>query len=145
MVLNEQQKNFFLFFLAPIFFLIKKNSPKLPNNGHFCKNCIQGVFSWFFRNCTYQSAEFFLCCISCIKMLLLSHQNQLLETKFKFCSPKEKVAMTAWSTRNEAKACNTVGGTSFRGSLDKSRMVSRTKNIKMFHQYLPENTLENKF
>ena len=48
-------------------------------------------------------------------------------------------------TRNEAKACNTVGGPSFRGSLDKSRMVSRTKNIKMFHQYLSENTLANTF
>ena len=39
--------------------------------------------------------------------------------------------MTAWSTRN-AKACNIVGSDSFRGSLDKSRMESRTKNIKMF-------------
>ena len=53
--------------------------------------------------------------------------------------------MMAWSTRIEAKACNTVGGASFRGSLDKSRMVSRTKNIKMFHQSLQENTLDNKF
>ena len=53
--------------------------------------------------------------------------------------------MTALSTRNEAKACNTVGGASLRGSLDKSRIVSRTKNIKMFHPYLPENTLEVKF
>ena len=53
--------------------------------------------------------------------------------------------MMAWSTRNEAKACNTVGSASFRGSLDKSRIESRTKNIKMFHQYLPENTLEIKF
>ena len=49
--------------------------------------------------------------------------------------------MAAWSTKNEAKTCNTVGGASFRGSLDKSRMVSK-KNIKIFHQYLPENNLE---
>ena len=50
--------------------------------------------------------------------------------------------MMAWSTRNEAKACKIVGSAIFRGSLDKSRMESKTKNTKMFHQYLPENTLE---
>ena len=78
-------------------------------------------------------------------MLLLSHQNQHLDNNFKFVSPKEKVAMTAWNTRNEAKTCNTVGGSKIRGSLGKSRMVTRTKNIKMFHQYIAENTLENMF
>ena len=46
--------------------------------------------------------------------------------------------MMAWSTKNEAKACKTVGSASLRGSLDKSRIVSRTENFKMFHQYLPE-------
>ena len=79
-------------------------------------------------------------------MLLLSHQNQLFENNFKFLSPKEKVAMMAWSTRNEGKACNTVGGSKIRGSLGKSRIVTRTENIKkIFHQYLPGNTLENMF
>ena len=53
--------------------------------------------------------------------------------------------MAAWSTMNEAKPWKTVGGASFRGSLDKFKMLSRTKNIKMFHQYLSENTLENMF
>ena len=60
-------------------------------------------------------------------------------------SPKEKVAMTAWSARNEAKACNTVGSARYRGSLDESRMESRTKNVKMFYQYIPEKTPEIKF
>ena len=53
--------------------------------------------------------------------------------------------MMACSTRNKAKACNTVGGSKIRGSLGKSRMVTRTKNIKIFHQYIAENTLENMF
>ena len=38
-------------------FLYQENTPKLSNNKHFCKKIIQGVFSWFFRNCNYQSSE----------------------------------------------------------------------------------------
>ena len=65
-----------------------------------------------------------LCYISSIKMLLLSHQiNYKIFFPNFFLSPKEKVAMTAWTTKNEAKAYNTVGGASLRGGLDKSRML----------------------
>ena len=63
-----------------------------------------------------------------------------------FAPPEKEVAKSARScTRKQAKACKAVGDTSFDGSLNKSRMVSRSKHIKMFQQYLPENTLENKF
>ena len=80
------------------------------------------------------------------KTLLLSYQNQNHCIIFQFFAPpEEEVAKSGRScTRKQVKACKAVGDTSFDGRLNKSRMVSKSNHIKMFQQYLPKNTLENK-
>ena len=82
MVLKNLQFFFFFYYLGPIivfFYISRKQSKGIQQWTFLQKKFIQGVFPWFFRNCKYQSAEFVLCCIHCIKILLLSHKNQLLD------------------------------------------------------------------
>ena len=65
---------------------VRKNCQKIPQNGHFCKKeafflCFFLIFSELVLK---NELRFCLGCTKCIKMLLLSHNNQIFHKFFNF-------------------------------------------------------------
>ena len=55
-----------------------KNQEKPPKIGLFFQNEHFCQFSWFYKNCTLQGAEFFLRWNQCLKTLHLSYQARMI-------------------------------------------------------------------
>ena len=71
-----------------LFFNQEKTAQNDPTMDTFAKIAFKGFFLDFSETVLINMLSLFLCCISCIKMLLLSHQNQLLDIVFKILFTK---------------------------------------------------------
>ena len=115
---------------------------RCPLFGHF------GLFFLIKKRNWYQKKIIFFAIHSIPQMFLLSYlkkkikKNKNYYINFQFLHILRRRLQ---SRQGAAPGSKAVGDASFVCSPNKFWMVSRSKNIKMFQQYLPENTLENKF
>ena len=119
---------------------VNKNCQKLPKNGCYCKKGMFYVFFLILSELVLQKElRFCLHCMKCIKMLLLSHKNQIFVKFYNFYLLR---LWRRWLVDMEyhrvSQGLIALGGASYEGSLDKPWMLSRSKNIKMSLWYVPK-------